>query len=64
MSLERTAELLDFYGSDVMLLIGGALLSAPRGALASATAQFARAVATYDYGPRAERQRSGHVRGC
>lgn len=63
MSVQRTAELLDFYGRDVMLLIGGALLSAPRGALAAATAQFVRAVAEHDYGLREEGLRSEHVRG-
>jgi ribulose-bisphosphate carboxylase large chain len=50
MSVQRTAELLDFYGRDVMLLIGGGLLSAPRGSLAAETAQFVRAVAEHDHG--------------
>ena len=39
MSRERVPEMLDFYGTDIMLLIGGALLEAgPR--LAEATASF------------------------
>jgi ribulose-bisphosphate carboxylase large chain len=49
MSVQRTQELLDCYGRDVMLLIGGALLSAPREALAEETARFVRAVAEHDY---------------
>ncbi len=49
MSVQRTPELLDCYGRDVMLLIGGALLSAPREALAEETARFVRAVAEHDY---------------
>ncbi len=49
MSLERVPEMLRFYGMDVMLLIGGALLSA--GArLTQATEAFTRAVAEYTYG--------------
>ena len=63
MSVERTAELLDFYGRDVMLLIGGALLSAPLGALAAQTEDFVRAVAAHGYDACEEDVRSGHVRG-
>jgi len=49
MSLDRTPELLDCYGEDVMLLIGGALLSAPREGLAVETARFVGAVARHCY---------------
>jgi ribulose-bisphosphate carboxylase large chain len=43
MSRERVAEMLDFYGTDIMLLIGGALLEAgPE--LATATAAFVNEV--------------------
>jgi ribulose-bisphosphate carboxylase large chain len=49
MSVQRTPELLDCYGRDVMLLIGGALLSASRESLAEETACFVRAVAEHDY---------------
>jgi ribulose-bisphosphate carboxylase large chain len=48
MTVERTAELLDFYGADVMLLIGGSLLLA-RAKLTEETAAFTRAVTTHDY---------------
>ena len=44
MTLERVAEILDFYGPDTMLLIGGSLLAA-RERLTEETAAFARAVA-------------------
>ena len=44
MTLERVPELLDFYGRDVMLLIGGSLLSA-RERLIEETAHFTKAVA-------------------
>jgi ribulose-bisphosphate carboxylase large chain len=48
MPLDRVGEILDFYGPDAMLLIGGSLLSAgPR--LTEATADFARAVAEHRY---------------
>ncbi|NVO14977.1 MAG: ribulose 1,5-bisphosphate carboxylase [Rhodoplanes sp.] len=48
MTRERVPELLDFYGPDVMLLIGGALLEAgPR--LIEATADFVAAVHGHDY---------------
>jgi ribulose-bisphosphate carboxylase large chain len=50
MTLQRVPEMLRFYGKDVMMLIGGALLSAPREALAAETAGFVRAVADHDYG--------------
>ncbi len=48
MTLERTPELLDFYGSDAMLLIGGNLLLA-RERLTEETAAFTRAVAAHQY---------------
>jgi ribulose-bisphosphate carboxylase large chain len=48
MTLERVPELLDFYGPEAMLLIGGALLSA-RERLTEETAAFTHAVATHDY---------------
>jgi ribulose-bisphosphate carboxylase large chain len=50
MNVERVPEMLRFYGKDTMMLIGGALLSAPREELAAATAAFVRAVADHDYG--------------
>lgn len=50
MTLPRVPEMLRFYGKDAMLLIGGALLSAPKENLAAATASFVRAVAEHDYG--------------
>jgi ribulose-bisphosphate carboxylase large chain len=43
MTLERIPELLDFYGRDVMVLIGGSLLSA-KGRLVEETAKFVDAV--------------------
>jgi ribulose-bisphosphate carboxylase large chain len=48
MTLQRTPELLDFYGSDAMLLIGGNLLLA-REHLTEQTAAFTRAVAEHQY---------------
>ncbi len=48
MTVERTNEILDFYGEDTMLLIGGNLLSA-HGRIIEETQRFARAVA--DHGP-------------
>ncbi len=49
MSRERVGEMLDFYGPDIMLLIGGALLSA--GArLIDATAAFVSDVQGYRHG--------------
>ena len=50
MTPQRVPEMLRFYGKDVMLLIGGALLSAPRDELAAETARFVRAAAEHDYG--------------
>ncbi|MGO9756011.1 MAG: RuBisCO large subunit C-terminal-like domain-containing protein [Roseiarcus sp.] len=50
MTLQRVPELLRFYGKDAMLLIGGALLSAPRDELAAETAGFVRAVERHEYG--------------
>ena len=49
MSRERVPEMLDFYGADIMLLIGGGLLEAGEH-LAEATAAFVAAVRTYAYG--------------
>ena len=46
MTLARVGEMLDFYGPDVMLLIGGGLLAA-REKLADETAAFARHVAGF-----------------
>ena len=50
MSLQRVPEVLDFYGRDAMLLIGGALLSAPPDEIVTETAAFVRAVADHHYG--------------
>jgi ribulose-bisphosphate carboxylase large chain len=50
MTLQRVPELLDYYGRDAMLLIGGALLSAPPETLVKETATFVRAVTDYRYG--------------
>lgn len=47
MTRERVPELLDFYGPDVMLLIGGALLEAGE-KLVAATADFVAAVHRHD----------------
>jgi ribulose-bisphosphate carboxylase large chain len=44
MTTERVPEMLDFYGPDVMLLIGGGLLAA-RERLTEATAAFTKSVA-------------------
>ena len=49
MTRERVREMLDFYGADIMLLIGGALLEA-RGRLVEATADFVAEVQRYKYG--------------
>jgi len=46
MSLERIPEILDFYGTDVMLLIGGSLLST-RERIAEETARYVEAVRAY-----------------
>ena len=43
MTIDRVGEMLDFYGAEVMLLIGGALLEA-RDRLLEATAAFVAAV--------------------
>jgi ribulose-bisphosphate carboxylase large chain len=48
MTLSRTAEILDVYGSDTMLLIGGNLLAA-RERITDEAARFARAVADHSY---------------
>ena len=48
MTLARTAEILDFYGPDTMLLIGGNLLMA-REHITEEAHQFARAVADHSY---------------
>ena len=48
MTLARTGEILDFYGPDTMLLIGGNLLMA-RERITAEAAQFARAVADHTY---------------
>lgn len=52
MTLPRVPEMLDFYGRDAMLLIGGGLLAAPRGTIAKEAAGFVRAVAEHRYGER------------
>jgi len=49
MSTDRVQEMLDFYGTDIMLLIGGGLLSA-RERLTDVTAAFVEAVRAYPYG--------------
>jgi ribulose-bisphosphate carboxylase large chain len=49
MNLARVPEMLRFYGRDVMLLIGGALLASPRENLAAETARFVTAVAEHEY---------------
>ena len=49
MTRDRVAEMLDFYGADVMLLIGGALLAA-RGRLAEETAAFVAEVCNHARG--------------
>ena len=46
---KRVGEMLDFYGSQVMLLIGGALLEA-RERLTQETAAFVETVKGYEYG--------------
>lgn len=50
MNLQRVPEMLDCYGRDSMLLIGGALLAAPRGTIAEQASAFVRVVAAHDYG--------------
>jgi ribulose-bisphosphate carboxylase large chain len=49
MTPDRVPEMLDFYGSDIMLLIGGGLLAA-RGRLVEETAAFVGAVKQYRHG--------------
>ena len=49
MTTDRVPEMLDFYGADVMLLIGGALLDA-RERLTEATAAFVAKVHEFAYG--------------
>jgi ribulose-bisphosphate carboxylase large chain len=49
MTTGRVAEMLDFYGPDIMLLIGGALLAAGE-QLTNETAAFVRAVQSHRYG--------------
>ncbi len=49
MTIDRVGEMLDFYGAEVMLLIGGALLEA-RDRLLEATAAFVAAVRGHRYG--------------
>jgi ribulose-bisphosphate carboxylase large chain len=49
MTTRRVGEMLDFYGADVMLLIGGALLEA-RDQLTQETATFVAEVKRYRYG--------------
>jgi ribulose-bisphosphate carboxylase large chain len=49
MTIDRIGEMLDFYGSEVMLLIGGALLEA-RARLTEETAAFVAKVKGYRYG--------------
>jgi ribulose-bisphosphate carboxylase large chain len=49
MTLQRTPELLDFYGPDAMLLIGGNLLMA-RDRITEETERFTRAVADHALG--------------
>jgi len=48
MTLARTGELLDFYGPDTMLLIGGNLLLA-REHITREAAAFARAISDHRY---------------
>jgi ribulose-bisphosphate carboxylase large chain len=52
MTADRVPEILDFYGADIMLLIGGALLEA-REQLVEATSAFVAEVHKYAYEPRA-----------
>lgn len=49
MTPERVPEMLEFYGADIMLLIGGGLLAA-RERLTEETAAFVSAVRNYRYG--------------
>ncbi len=63
MTLARAPEMLGFYGRDVMLLIGGSLLAAPRGAIAREAEAFVRLVAEHDYGGDGVRSERG-FHGC
>ena len=49
MTRDRVREMLDFYGADIMLLIGGGLLEA-RDRLVEATGEFVAEVQRYRYG--------------
>jgi len=49
MTVTRVAEMLDFYGTEIMLLIGGALLEAGE-RLVEATAAFTAEVKRYRAG--------------
>ena len=49
MTLQGVPELLNYYGRDAMLLIGGALLSSPPEMLVKETAAFVQVVADYRY---------------
>jgi ribulose-bisphosphate carboxylase large chain len=51
MTPARVQEMLDFYGSDAMLLVGGALLRAPPERLTAEAAALVRAVAEYGAAP-------------
>ena len=48
MAIDRVGEMLDFYGANVMLLIGGALLEA-RERLTQETAAFVEKVKGHQY---------------
>ncbi len=48
MALDRVPEMLDFYGPEIMLLIGGSLLAAREGLVAE-TARFVQEVARHRY---------------
>jgi ribulose-bisphosphate carboxylase large chain len=48
MTRDRVGEMLDFYGADIMLLIGGALLAA-RERLVEETAAFVSEIHSYSY---------------
>ena len=56
MTIARVPEMLDFYGRDTMLLIGGALLAAPPERLTAETAAFVRAVAEHGAQPMTTRR--------
>jgi ribulose-bisphosphate carboxylase large chain len=58
MTRDRVAEMLDFYGTDIMLLIGGALLEAGAG-LEAATAAFVAEVHRYRQGPHRQGSHNG-----